>query len=216
MIAKASLFLAFLLATVAFAAAGFAAETVKVGGADARLEVPSDPKASLILVPGRGGLSDRDPLQRASERYVERGFAVLSVDKKTKIGAAIKYMAGVAKPVAVAAVSAGTRRVAQAIAKGRFRSERLVLVSGDLKQVREKIGQARRLPTTLVIHHRNDACDKTSPGQVAAFQSWGGDKVTVRWMEGGRNAGDPCGPGAYHGLAGLDDQVVAAIADFIE
>ncbi|MDA1101468.1 MAG: hypothetical protein O2967_21095 [Proteobacteria bacterium] len=198
-----------------FATAGVAAESLSVGGADARLDQLPGPRASLILIPGAGGLSQNDPLQRASGKYAEKGFAVLSVDKTTQIRAAMRHMAGIAKPVYVAGVSAGVRKIGNMVAGGKFKTQGLVLVSGNLQAVREKVGQPGKLPRTLVVHHRNDGCTATSPDQVAKFKKWAGDKVTVRWLEGGDNDGDPCGPRSYHGLAGLDDAVVDAIADFL-
>jgi len=207
---------AILAATLAFAPARLAAETATVGGAKAQLSVPERPKASLILVPGRGGLSAVDPLQRAARDYAARGFAVLSVDSKTNIGAAFQYMQQVARPVWVAAVSAGTRRLGGAIASGKFLGKRIVLVSGNLKQVREQIGRPELLPRTLIIHHRYDRCQNTLPDEVAPFQAWGGNKVSVVWMDGGSNEGDPCGPRSHHGMAGLDGKVADAIAAFLE
>ncbi|NQV84759.1 MAG: hypothetical protein HQ494_13175 [Rhodospirillales bacterium] len=98
---------------------------------------------------------------------------------------------------------------------GRLRTQGLVLVSGNLELVRESANSPGKLPRTLVIHHRDDACDKTPPGEVEKFKEWGGSKVTVHWLEGGSNQGDACGPMSHHGLAGLDDKVVAAITDFL-
>jgi hypothetical protein len=199
-----------------FMAAGVAAKTVKIGDQDAKLDLPSNAKASLVLVPGHAGLSDRDPLQRAKIKYVEKGFAVISIDKKTNLKAAMKYASETAKPVYVAAVSSGVSRLAGAIAAPWFRAQKLVLVSGDLGSVLEKVGSPDKLPPTLVIHHRLDRCSNTSPTQVDKFQKWGGSKVTVHWMIGGSNSGDSCGAQSYHGLADLDDEVVNTITRFLE
>ena len=196
--------------------AGAFADTVNVGGKDAKLDVPSNAKSSLVLLSGDAGLSDLDPLQRARMKYVEKGFAVLSIGQDTVIRAAMRYAAQIARPVSIAAVSSGVRRLAGAIATPGFRARKVIFVSGNLDAVREIVGSPDQLPPTLVIHHRNDGCSKTSPKQVAKFQEWGGSKVTVHWIEGGSDSGDPCGPQSHHGLAGLDEEVVNTITSFLE
>jgi hypothetical protein len=216
MITKRAISVTAVFVLFTFMAAGVLAETVKIGGQDARLDAPSNAKASLVLLSGDAGLSDLDPLQRARMKYVEKGFAVLSIDQKTVIRAAMRYVSETARPVSIAAVSSGVRRLAGAIATPGFRAKRVVFVSGNLDSVREIVGNPGLLPPTLVIHHRKDACSKTSPEQVSKFQEWGGNKVTVHWMEGGSDSGDPCGPQSHHGLAGLDDEVVNAITSFLE
>lgn len=191
------------------------AKPVSVGGAKAEFEAPSSPKASLVLLPGDAGLSDADPLQRARRKYVERGFAVLSIEQATIVRAAMKYASETATPVSIAAVSSGVRRLAGAIAQPGFRARKVIFVSGNLDAVREVVADPSLLPPTLVIHHRSDRCAKTSPAQVESFLLWAGSKVTVRWMEGGGDRGDPCGPESHHGMAGLDDEVVDAISSFL-
>ena len=192
------------------------AKTVNVGGKDAKLDVPSNAKASLVLVSGDAGLSDLDPLQRARMKYVEKGFAVLSIGQDTVVRAAMKYVSETAKPVSIAAVSSGVRRLAGAIAEPGFRAKKVVFVSGNLDSVREIVGNPDKLPPTLVIHHRKDGCSKTSPKQVDMFQKWGGNKVTVHWIDGGSDNGDSCGPQSHHGMAGLEDEVVNTISNFLE
>jgi hypothetical protein len=216
MVTNRRLFLITVIVFFIFTTAGAVAETVKIGGKDAKLDLPANAKASLVLVPGNAGLSDRDPLQRAKMKYVGKGFAVLSIDKKTNIRAAMKYASEASKPVFIAAVSSGVSRLAGAIASPWFRAKKVVLVSGDLDSVRDKVGSSDMLPPTLVIHHRLDRCSNTSPTQVDKFQQWGGSKVTVHWMNGGSNSGDSCGAQSYHGLADLDDEVVNTITSFLE
>lgn len=214
---KSRTWLDFVAAGVVVAAAPSAmAKPVKVMAEEALLDAPASPRASLVLLPGEAGLSDKDPLQRAKAKYVERGLAVLSIDQKTVVRAAMRTAADTATPVSIAAVSSGVKRLAGAIAAPGFRARKVILVSGNLDAAREIIGSPELLPPTLVIHHRNDGCAMTPPAQVAAFQQWGGAKIRVQWMEGGNNSGDPCGPQSHHGMAGLDDAVVDAIARFVD
>lgn len=216
MITKCALSVTIVTVLFVFTTTGVVAETVKVGGKDANLDAPPNAKASLVLLPGDAGLSDVDPLQRARMKYVEKGFAVLSIDQDTAIRAAMRYASETARPVSIAAVSSGVRRLAGAIAAPGFRANKVVFVSGNLDSAREIVGSPDKLPPTLVIHHRKDGCSKTSPTQVEKFREWGESKVTIHWMDGGRNSGDPCGPQSHHGLAGLDDEVVNVITSFLE
>lgn len=205
------------LAAVAIAAftAAVAAKPVSVGGAKAEFDAPASPRGSVVLLPGDAGLSAADPLQRSSRRFVDKGFAVLAIEQTTVVRAAMKYASETAMPVSVAAVSSGVRRLAGAIAMPGFRARKVVFVSGNLDAVREALGAPDALPPTLVVHHRADGCSKTPPAQVERFARWAGPKVTVRWMEGGSERGDPCGPESHHGMAGLDVELVEAISSFL-
>jgi len=205
-----------LAAVLAFVAGAATGRTVSIDGETAEFDVPPNPRASLVLLAGDAGISEADPLQRARAAYVARGFAVLSIDQKVNVRAAMKFASETARPVSIAAVSSGVRRLAGAIAAPGFRARSVVLVSGPLDLVRELVGRPQGLPPTLVIHHRRDACSKTPPAQVESFVQWGAGKVTVQWMDGGSSSGDPCGPQSHHGLAGLDDEVVKAISDFAQ
>ncbi|MEG3618675.1 hypothetical protein V5T82_09430 [Magnetovibrio sp. PR-2] len=193
-----------------------AGEDIKVGGTKAWLEKPDNPVAGLVIVPGGGGLSKNDPLQRLRKDIANQGVAVLSVDSKTKLRAATKLMSQIAKPVNVAAVSRGMMGVTKTLSKQSLKLKGLVLVAGDLNFMRQKLKDPGKLPRTLVIHHRQDGCQKTPPSAVEGFKKWAGAKVKVVWMDGGQNRGNPCGPDAYHGLAGLEDKTVRAIAEFLK
>ena len=205
-----------------FTAAGVVAKTVKVEDRNAYLDVPTNAKASLVLIPGDAGLYGtgkkdvQDTLQRAKKKYVEKGYAVLSIDQETDIQAAIEYASATATPVFIAAMGSGVSRLAGAITAPGFRANKVVFVSGNLDSVRKIVGNPDKLPPTLVIHHREDGCSKTPPEQVDMFQKWGGNKVTVIWMEGGNNKGFLCGSLSYHGMGGLDDEVANTISSFLE
>jgi hypothetical protein len=222
MITKHILSVCFVIVFFIFTAAGVVAKTVKVEGKNAYLDVPTNAKASLVLLPGDAGLYGtgkkdvQDTLLRSRKKYVEKGYAVLSIDQETDIQAAIEYASSIATPVFIAAVGSGVSKLAGAITAPGFRANKVVFVSGNLDSVREIVGNPDKLPPTLVIHHRKDGCSKTPPKQVDMFQEWGGNKVTVNWMEGGSNKGFLCGSLSYHGMGGLDDEVVNTISSFLE
>ena len=222
MITKHILSVSFVVVFFIFTAAGVVAETVKVGGKNAYLDIPTNAKASLVLLPSEAGLygtgknNIQDTLIRSRKKYVEKGYAVLSIDQETDIQAAIEYASATATPVFIAAVGSGVSKLAGAITAPGFQANKVVFVSGNLDSVREIVGNPEKLPPTLIIHHRKDGCSKTPPEQVDMFQKWGGNKVTVNWMEGGSNKGSLCGSVSYHGMWDLDDEVVDTISSFLE
>jgi hypothetical protein len=210
-------------------------ETVTVGGARAVLIKPSGAvKGNIILMAGGDGRLNIGPggnigslkgnqLVRTRHAYAARGFAVLVPDANVNVAAAVKYMAGIARPVTLAGTSRGTQRAAEGIAAG-ARPDALVLTSGFLSPqsgqgvIRHVIrlvgGSPGVLPRTLVVHHRHDECHFTLPSGVPPFLDWAKGKASVVWLDGGANNGDACQAGGHHGFAGLDGQVVNAIVNF--
>jgi hypothetical protein len=215
-----AIFATFLVALMPCAAA--AEDAVKIGSSYALLNKPSSAQAAVILIPGGHGRLDiqadgrfsalrNNQLVRTRQAYLSHGVATLTIDAGTDIAAAVEYMRSVAPKVVIAGTSRGTLRAPNGLSA---RPNGLVLTAGFLSDVSARLGSASALPPTLVVHHRQDACRKTPPGQVGPFQAWGGSKVKVVWMDGGINVGDPCEAKAFHGFNGLDGQVVATIASF--
>jgi hypothetical protein len=123
-------------------------------------------------------------------------------------------------PVTLVGTSRGTQRAARGIAAG-ARPARLVLTSGFLSDasgdgdnVKAILGSPAALPPTLVVHHRKDGCRFTRPEGVAPFVAWAKGKARVVWLDGGRDSGNPCQARGHHGFAGIDGQVVSAVAGF--
>ena len=199
-----------------------AEEAVPVGGALALLNKPSAPRAAVVLIPGGDGVlgvrSDGtfaslrgNQLVRTRKAYARHGIATLTVDRGVDVAAAVRFMRGHARTVAVAGTSRGTLRVPGALAA---KPDGIVLTAGFLDDVRSAIGSPAALPRTLIVHHRRDGCRYTPATAVEPFKAWGGAKVRVVWMDGGSNTGNPCRARAYHGFNGLDGNVVSAIARF--
>lgn len=215
---------AFFTALVAVAASSPASaeQAVQIGSAYALLSRPASPAGSVILIPGGDGQLGVQPdgtftslrgnqLVRTRAQYVSHGLATLTIDRGIDVAAAVSYMAKIAKPVVVVATSRGSLRVAESLSA---RPAGIVLTSSFLDDVRSEVGSPAALPPTLVVHHRQDGCNKTPPSAVSPFASWGGGKVTVKWLDGGTSVGDPCGPRAHHGFNGLDGAVVSTVASF--
>jgi hypothetical protein len=224
-----------IVATFLFAGAPAVAQqgqAVDLPGGRSILMRPKAPQASIILMPGGAGSigatadgtltrAKGNSLVRTAPDFLKRNLAVLIVDADTDLRAAVDYMAAIKRPVIVAGTSRGTLRAAEGIAKG-ARPDRLVLTSGFLSQesgsprqnVMGILGSPDRLPSTLVVHHRRDACRFTLPGGVDPFVKWAGGKARVTWIDGGESEGDFCEAYAHHGFNGVESRMVAAVAGF--
>lgn len=193
-----------------------------VGGDWALINIPAEPRASLVLLPGGDGILDiqsdgtflrlaGNQVVRTRKSYLAYGIATLTVDSEVDVAAAVTHMRKLASPVVVVATSRGSLKVAKALSG---KPDAMVLTSAYLSELREEIGEPALLPRTLVLHHRHDGCWATPPSSVAPFQVWGGQNVIVEWMDGGIHDGDPCQSHGTHGFNGLDEKVVELIAKF--
>jgi hypothetical protein len=206
-------------------------ETIKIGQSAAVLLRPSNPVASVVLMPGGDGSINagangeinslkENELVRTRNAYLAQGIAVLVVDADTDLAQAVQFLRQFKEPVTVIATSRGTIRAAAGISRG-AKPNALVLTSGFLTQqsgsvpnVSSILGTPDRLPPTLVIHHRSDTCKFTQPAGVEPFILWSAGRARAVWLSGGISVGDPCQALAYHGFNGLDDEVVRLAAGF--
>ena len=216
-----------------FHATAPAQETVDIKGVKAALLKPKrEPVGSLVLLAGGDGEigvgakgkieREGNQLVRTRQAYVAKGFAVLVPDADVDVVAAVDYMANIRKPVTLVGTSRGTQRAAVGLAAG-ANPDALVVTSGFLspqsgervnRHVIRIVGSPARLPRTLVIHHRRDACQYTLPAGVQPFLDWSQGRARVIWLDGGRSEGDPCRARAYHGFNGIDAKVVDAVTAF--
>jgi hypothetical protein len=197
-------------------------QAVNIGGALALLNQPESPKAGLILVPGgngrlgirRDGSFSRlggNQLVRTRKDYLKYGIATLTVDWNVSIPAAVAYMQKFTASVVLVATSRGSLRVPAGLAA---KPDGIVLTAALLSEFSGLVGSSTSLPHTLVVHHRQDGCKVTPPAAVERFEAWGSGKVTVVWITGGIDSGDPCRAHSYHGFNGRDDLVVSTIAQY--
>ncbi len=205
---------------------------VKVGGSVSALIMPKGkPRASVILMAGghgRLGVTSAgritrlrgNQLVRTRHAYARRGRAVLVLDSGASLAAAVKFMAKIRRPVTVIATSRGTLRAARGIRAG-ARPNALVLTAGMLtpasgggSSFSSILGSPKRMPRTLVIHHRDDACHVTLPKGVRPFIRWARGKARAVWLSGGRDVGHRCRARSHHGFNGLDGKVVSLAAGF--
>jgi hypothetical protein len=207
----------------ASAATGLADEAVQLSRGYGLLNTSGSPRAAVVLIPGGNGYLGIRPdgsfsalrgnqLVRTRRAYAASGVASLVVDSNVSIASAVTYLrTRFNRPVTVVATSRGSLRIAEALSA---RPNGIAITAGFLDQVRGQIGSAGALPSTLVVHHRQDGCNVTPPSGVEPFKAWGGARVRVVWIDGGANAGDPCQAAGYHGFAGNDGRVVGAVAGF--
>ncbi|MCZ8186175.1 MAG: alpha/beta hydrolase [Beijerinckiaceae bacterium] len=190
-------------------------------GTDAVLDRPAGkPRGSIILMGGGNGdlgitASGEitslmgNSLIRNRRSFAAAGFATLSLSSSGSPSSAIAAMRKIARPVVVVGTSRAATRMHRAL-----EADALVITSGMLDHFQSNVGSAEALPPTLVVHHRQDSCRVTLPGLVPPFQQWGGARVRVVWLDGGRDEGDPCQARGHHGFAGIDGRMVGAVTGF--
>jgi hypothetical protein len=168
-----------------------------------------------ILMPGAGGIHAGDFLVRNQGRIGGGGIETritTSSNEATNIARSEKQKG---RKVVIVGMSRGTMDAARAIAAG-APVNGVVFVAGPLRNVASILGSPAKLPPALVVHHRNDACDRTPPSGVGFFQGWGGGRVRVQWIATqGSSDGRPCGPRGAHGFYMQDGPAVSAIVGFI-
>jgi hypothetical protein len=211
-------------------AAEITTSVAQVGGTNAILIVPARPRGAIILMAGgdgelhmdaAGNTNSFNSLVRTRMAFAQRGLAVLVPEPNVDLTAAVQQMRAYGR-VTVAGTSRGTQRAARGIANGAH-PDRLVLTSGflsnesgDSDNAMNILGSPATLPPTLVVHHRQDGCKKTSPAGVDPFLKWAGGKAKVTWLDGGINDGDSCQARAHHGFNGIDGAMVSAVAGFAQ
>ena len=70
---------------------------------------------------------------------------------------------------------------------------------------------------TLVVHHRDDGCSVTpySRAPALAARLTSAPRRAFLTFDGGTDKGDACEAAGHHGYAGIETQVVDAIAAFV-
>jgi hypothetical protein len=207
------------LVLAALAVPVHAQQRVTIGDKEAILHVPPNPRASAVLVPGKGGIDPSDPLLRNREALNARGIATLTVPHQTRLGQAIDYMRQIKAPVALIGMSAGVSFAALGVGRG-AKPDMLILISGSLMApgkmpAQEGLKTPEVLPPTLVMANRNDACELTPVGKAEPFVAWTGGRATLQWIGGSGSGRDPCGPSSAHGFSGADKEVVDGIVRFV-
>lgn len=193
---------------------------------------------------GSMGALRGNQLVRSRQGYAQAGYATLvpdmgpglgnargyrnSAEHAQDLGALVQHMRSLAAPVVVVGTSRGTLSAATLAghSEGTARPDAIVLTSAFLAMSAEDSAvnfsggpQAFTMPV-LLVGHESDACRETPASNIEAFRQWltASPRVDVKIFSGGTGATgktDQCGANSAHGYLGLDDQVVAAITDWI-
>lgn len=160
----------------------------------------------------KGGMS---PRFRRTMKHVQDVDAVVSwMKEKTKL------------PVWLVGVSNGTVTASYYAIHGNHDLAGVVLLSSITEAGSSKIHKSIleygldsvRVPV-LVLAHERDGCKHTPPAGAARIVAalTAAPKVEAKVFRGGRTAGrDPCLTRSYHTFYGIEDEVIATIADFIK
>ena len=173
----------------------------------------------VILVPGGKGAPQQDGfLMRNKQRFDEAGFQTVVSTTPPEIVQAAKTSRAKGQKAFVVGMSIGVIKSAAALGAG-AQVDGAVFFSGNYKKARDHLGSPGNLPPTLLVHHRHDKCDGTTPRNVEPFGEWSGGKVErVVWIQSsGNNRGaPPCGVFGAHGFYRKDAEPISAAIDFIK
>ena len=178
-----------------------------------RQEASADPASDS----GEGKLAIlmNDFLVRNKGRIGGSGVSVVVTTSSAQAASLSQSASAKGRRVVLVGMSRGTIDVANALAAG-ARANGVVLVSGLYSKVQASLGSPTRLPPTLVVHHRQDACQFTPASGATSFVAWSGGKATAQWIDNqGTPVPNPCGPRGAHGFFMQDGAAVSAINGFI-
>jgi hypothetical protein len=128
------------------------------------------------------------------------------------------------KPVWLVGTSRGTQSVAAvaiALADTPDAPDGIVLTSTILRDRKSRtvlqMDLGRLRAPVLVVHHEHDDCGLCPPADLPWLMRrlTASSRVELKRFEGGSTRGDECGAFAHHGYNGIEDQVVAFIAQWI-
>ncbi|MBX9757465.1 MAG: hypothetical protein K2Y29_01725 [Beijerinckiaceae bacterium] len=176
---------------------------------------PAMAQTAAILIPGAGGPVPSDFLMRNRNAFAGAGVETFIANSPQEAVAESLKLKAAKRRVVMVGMSRGGRMAAVALASG-AKVDGVVFVSTGLDDARQRIGSPMRLPPALIVHHRSDGCDLTSPSQVQGFATWSGGRARVAWIDTqGREPPNPCGPRGAHGFYMQDGPAVGAILAFV-
>jgi dienelactone hydrolase len=180
-----------------------------------------------ILMPGKGGPIPGDVLVRNRDKFSAAGIETRVTTSPAEAAEIARTERQKGRKVVIVGMSLGARHAVQAVAAGAPLNG-LVLVSGVLGGAASTLGSPAKLPPTLIVHHRRDACIYTPASEAASLQQWSGGRARVVWIDtqprsatpptpvGPVALNDPCGPFvAAHGFYMQDGGAIRAIIGFI-
>jgi hypothetical protein len=170
-----------------------------------------------ILMPGSGGIVPGDFLVRNESSFNRAGIRTVLTTSPSSAAQSVAAEAAQRRKSVIVGMSRGAVDAAEALAAG-ARPAGVVLVSGVYGRVIPALrNNPDLLPTTLVVHHVNDACKLTLPGAANEFVAWARGKARLQWIKTtGEPSSNPCNARGAHGFFRQDGPAVAAIVAFIK
>lgn len=203
----------------------------------------SNAKATVLLFPGGGGVLNLQPdgttasqhtFVRSKDLWQQYGINAVLVDSHEELGntkshsrrsrdhqARIADVAAFYKnkfqhPVWLFGHSMGTTSVTAYASeqKGKPAGFDGVIVAGTNNTA--SLDSDVTLPT-LAIHHKLDGCrfDPVSNSESIVRSRQKTVRTRLVLLDGGTNAGEPCGALSFHGFLGIEKELVGAAANFI-
>jgi hypothetical protein len=189
---------------------------------------------------GTIGSLSQNHLVRTRNAYVRAGYAVFVPDVASDLKGTQRYRFGTAYAQDVAAVVAAARQAKSPVALIGTSRGALSVIAVFAKQSAvvpdvavissgvlmgngsaSTLGNLNRVAVpVLLLRHRLDACHATPPADADRFKPLltASPRVDIVTLDGGGPRGttaDPCGASHYHGFYGMDDQAVAATAQWL-
>ena len=169
-----------------------------------------------VLMPGSGGITPGDFLVRNEGRFQGAGIRTIMTTSPSSAAQAIAAETSQGRKIVIVGMSKGSVDVASALASG-ARPSGAVFVSGIHSTVMATLGSPDRLPATLVVHHSQDGCRRTPPGDASRFVAWSGGKARIQWITTtGAPSSNPCNAAGAHGFFKQDGPAISAIISFIK
>jgi dienelactone hydrolase len=191
---------------------------ILLAGAALAAVAPAEAQRSrplAVLMPGSLGAVPIDFVVRNEGRIRAAGIETVVTTSPAEAAARVAAANAQKRKVVLIGMSRGARDVALAIRQG-ARPSGVVFVSGILTAPQRILGSPAALPATLVVHHRRDACPRTSPADAREFVAWAGGRARLRWIDTkGQPHPNPCGARDAHGFYLQDGPAVSAIVSFI-
>ena len=167
---------------------------------------------NVIVVYRASDMNDLDYRYRVSKEHVGELAKVIAYSKQN-----------FGKPVWLVGTSRGTvSGTAAAIALGESAVQGLVLTSSITSNKTGAISTQNiaslKIPT-LVVHHKNDACNLCVPAEASRITDNLKSAPVKKFImiEGGSNpSGDPCAARHWHGFINFEKETVKLITDWIQ
>jgi hypothetical protein len=179
--------------------------------------IAAEPPLVILMPGGTGTVKAAGFLERNQHEFERAGFRILFSTTPQQAVRAAREAHAKRQRVFLVAISFGVARAATALESG-APVDAAVFFSGAYEMARPQLDSPRRLPPTLMVHHRQDRCPTTTPQSAEAFMRWSGGKVgRIAWISSSGNQMEwACGSKGAHGYFGKDAEPMSAAIAFLK